>query len=98
MSDKPNIREDKLKEYLIQNRSYSLYENDDRSIELHFSPEMPEAIAHFPNGEPVEHIMYGFIDNGTIYFTKFKTVSSLGETETELEGEDDPVMLWLQFI
>jgi hypothetical protein len=98
MKDKPNIKEQKLKEYIIQNRAYALYENGDGSIELHFSPEMPEAVAHFPNGEPVEHIMFGFKEKGTIYFTKFKTVSSLGETETELEGEDDPVMLWLQFI
>ncbi len=98
MHNKPNVEIEKLRQYIIQNRSYTLYEADDGSVELRFSPEMPEAQAHLPNGQPVEHIMEGFKEDGKFYFTKFKTISSIGETETELQDEDDPVMLWLQFI
>ena len=98
MMDKPWVEEKKLKEFIIQNRSYNLFENKDNTVELRFSPEMPEAQAHLPNGQPVEHIMKGIKENGKIYFLSFKTVSSIGETETQLEGEDDPIMLWLQFI
>ncbi|MGP6293532.1 hypothetical protein [Caldiplasma sukawensis] len=98
MMDKPSIEYKKLKEYVVHNRSYSLYETDDENIELHFFPEMPEAISHFPEGRPVEHIMTGIKQDGRIYFLKFRTISAFGETETELEGKDDPVMLWLEYI
>jgi hypothetical protein len=98
MIDKPWVEELKLKQYIIQNRSYYLDEYDDNTVELRFSPEMPEAQAHMPNGQPVEHIMKGIKEDGKIFFLSFKTVSSFGETETQLEGEDDPIMLWLQFI
>ncbi len=98
MYDKPNVDIELLKEYIIQNRSYTLYENDDGTVELRFSPDMPEAQAHLPNGQPVEHIMKGFEEDGKIFFNTFTTISSLGETTVELQGEDDPVMLWLQFI
>ena len=98
MIDKPNVEIEKLKEYIMVNRSYWLHENKDGTIELHFSPQMPEALAHLPDGQPVEHIMAGFIDENKIYFTSVRTISSLGETGTERDGVDDPVMLWLQFI
>ncbi len=98
MMNKPWVEEAKLKDYIIQNRSYHLFEHDDNTIELIFYPEMPEAQAHLPNGQPVEHIMKGVKERGKIFFLSFKTVSSFGETETQLEGEDDPIMLWLQFI
>jgi hypothetical protein len=42
--------------------------------------------------------MKGIKEDGKIYFLSFRTISSIGETETQLEGEDDPIMLWLQFI
>jgi hypothetical protein len=61
-------------------------------------PSFPEALNHLPNGEEVEHIMSGFIENERIYFTRFVTRSSFGETVTELHGEDDPMMLWLNFV
>ena len=98
MNNKPWVEYEKLKEYILINRSYSLHENGDNTIELHFSPEMPEALAHLPDGQPVEHIMTGFREGDKIFFTTFRTISSLGETVTQLEGEDDPVMLWLKFM
>ena len=98
MNNKPWVEYEKLKEYILINRSYSLHENEDNTIELHFSPEMPEALAHLPDGQPVEHIMTGFREDDKIFFTAFRTISSLGETVTQLEGEDDPVMLWLKFM
>jgi len=94
---KPSIEASKLEDYVKGNNSYYLYREDGK-IELHFSPEFPEAVAHLPDGEPVEHIMYGYEKEGRIYFTAFKTKSSFGETTTELEGEDDPVMEWLKYI
>ncbi len=98
MIDKPWVEEEKLKDFIIQNRSYHLQEKEGDKIELVFYPELPEAQAHLPNGQPVEHIMKGIKEEGKIYFLSFKTISSFGETETELEGEDDPIRLWLQFI
>jgi hypothetical protein len=93
----PSIDRKKLENYVKGNNSYNLFSEGDK-IELHFSPEFPEAMAHLPDGEPVEHIMYGFDRDGRIYFTSFKTKSNFGETVTELEGEDDPVMEWLKYI
>ena len=42
--------------------------------------------------------MTGVREGDKIFFTTFRTISSLGETVTQLEGEDDPVMLWLKFM
>ena len=95
--DLPSIEEKKLIDYINANRSYILKKNGD-GVELRFVPSFPEAQNHFPNGEEVEHIMVGFASNGRIYFTRFITRSSFGETVTELSGEDDPVMLWLKFV
>ncbi|MCL5441122.1 MAG: hypothetical protein M1468_00465 [Candidatus Thermoplasmatota archaeon] len=94
---KPSIETAKLEDYVRGNNSYYLYREGGK-IELHFSPEFPEAIAHLPEGEPVEHIMYGYEEGGRIYFTSFTTKSSFGETTTDLDGEDDPVMEWLKYI
>lgn len=93
----PSIEADKLRNYIGQNNSYWIEENGD-GIEVHFSPEFPEAMSHLPDGKSVEHIMYGQEKNGRIYFTKFKTISSFGETSSELQGEDDPIMEWLKYI
>ncbi|MFG1519333.1 MAG: hypothetical protein AAE977_02475 [Thermoplasmataceae archaeon] len=97
MDNKPFISSAKLKQYVSENSSYSLYIKDDQ-VELRFTPNTPEAMAHFPEGEQVEHVMTGIERNGNIYFYKFITRSSFGETVTDLDGEDDPVMLWLQYI
>lgn len=94
---KPNIETDKLLKYIDINRAYTL-ERDGKKIILRFSPNTPEQLSHAPEGDPVEHIMYGKEENGRIYFDSFVTRSDLGETKTDLDGEDDPVMLWLQFI
>lgn len=93
---KPNIETDKLLSHIDINRAYTL-ERNGSEIVLRFSPNSPEQLAHAPEGE-VEHLMHGKEENGRIYFYKFVTRSSLGETVTELDGEDDPVMLWLQYI
>ncbi len=93
---KPHINRDKLEEYVLENPSFKLYEKDE-FIELHFFPNAPEAQAHFPDGQPVEHIMYGEIIDDDIYFYKFETNSSLGKTETEIL-DDDPIMEWLKYI
>ncbi|EQD55866.1 hypothetical protein B1A_11761, partial [mine drainage metagenome] len=61
--DKPSIDMRKLKEYVEMNRSYTLIENEE-DIELHFSPEFPEAMSHLPDGEPVTHIMTGKLVEG----------------------------------
>ncbi len=97
MEGKPHIETERLKRYVDLNRAYSLSISN-HSVALRFSPDSPEAMMHFPNGEPVEHIMEGVEEDGKIFFTRFITRSSLGETVTVLDGEDDPVMLWLQFI
>lgn len=94
---KPSIEFEKLKNYVESNTSYSLNKNGSE-IELRFSPEFPEALGHLPNGEAVEHVMYGKVENERIYFYRFTTISSFGETSTELDGEDDPVMEWLKYI
>lgn len=94
---KPNIDEKKLLEYVDINRSFSIERNGDELI-LRFSPNSPEQMGHAPNGEPVEHLMYGKVKDGRVYFYLFVTNSSLGETRTELDGEDDPVMEWLKYI
>lgn len=94
---KPSIEFEKLSKYVELNNSYSLYKRG-KEIELRFSPEFPEAIGHLPNGERVEHIMLGNEEDGRIYFYRFTTVSSFGETSTDLDGEDDPVMEWLKYI
>ena len=88
---KPSIETSKLEDYVRGNNSYYLYREGGK-IELHFSPEFPEAIAHLPEGEPVEHIMYGYEEGGRIYFTSFTTKSSFGETTTDLDGEDANIL------
>lgn len=93
----PSIEAVKLRDYVGQNNSYWLEEHGE-DVEVHFSPEFPEAMSHLPDGKSVEHIMYGKQLNGRIYFHLFKTISSLGETSSELEGEDDPIMEWLKYI
>lgn len=93
----PSIETEKLKDYVAANSSYHIYQNGDE-IEIHFSPEFPEAIAHLPEGKYVEHIMYGTIVGDRIYFYRFSTVSASGTSTTELRGEDDPVMEWLKYI
>lgn len=93
----PSIESDKLKEYIGQNNSYWIEESGE-DVEVHFSPEFPEAMSHLPDGKSVEHIMYGKEHDGRIYFHLFKTISSIGETSSELEGEDDPIMEWLKYI
>lgn len=93
----PSIDAQKLKNYIGENNSYWI-EQEDEKIEVHFSPEFPEAMSHLPDGRSVEHIMYGEEKDGRIYFHRFKTVSSFGETSSELEGEDDPIMEWLKYI
>lgn len=94
---KPNIETDKLMNYIDINRAYSIERSGDEVV-VRFSPNAPEQLSHAPDGDPVEHLMYGKENNGRIYFYSFVTRSGLGETKTELDGEDDPVMLWLQYI
>ncbi len=93
---KPNINFEKLKTYVLENSSYKLY-TEETNFELHFIPNAPEAEAHFPDGESVEHVMYGYIDNDIAYFTKFVTTSAFGKTEINII-DDDPVMEWLKYI
>lgn len=94
---KPNIETERLMKYIDINRAYTI-EQDGANIILRFSPNSAEQLAHAPGGDPVEHLMFGKEKEGRIYFDSFVTRSSLGETRTELDGEDDPVMLWLQYI
>ena len=93
----PSIDARKLREYVSGNNSYWI-EGEGEEFELHFSPEFPEAMGHLPEGKSVEHIMFGYERNGRIYFYRFTTRSAFGETNTELEGDDDPVMEWLKYI
>ncbi len=93
----PNIETDRLMKYIDINRAYTLEKSGDEIV-LRFSPNSAEQLAHAPDGDPVEHLMYGKEEKGRIYFYTFVTRSSFGETKTDLEGEDDPVMLWLQYI
>ncbi len=93
----PSIDAKKLRDYVGGNNSYWI-EGEGDNFELHFSPEFPEAMGHLPEGQSVEHIMYGRERNGVIYFYRFTTRSAFGETTTDLEGEDDPVMEWLKYI
>ncbi len=97
INDKPSVEIEKLRLYVIKNSAFSIIEKNDL-IELHFIPFLPEQIGHFPNGEQVEHIMYGRILNNKAYFYKFITVSSENKTEIEIEDGDDPVMEWLKYI
>ena len=93
----PSIETKKLKEYIASNSSYHLYQNDDK-VEVHFSPEFPEAMAHLPEGKYVEHIMYGVEKGSRIYFYRFSTVSASGTSSTELKDKDDPIMEGLKYI
>ena len=93
---KPNINFETLKNYVMENSSYRLYSDGDK-FDLHFVPNAPEAEAHFPEGESVEHVMYGYIEDGVAYFTKFLTISAFGKTEMDMI-DDDPVMEWLKYI
>ncbi|MHB8360526.1 MAG: hypothetical protein ACYDAO_01065 [Thermoplasmataceae archaeon] len=95
--DKPSIDVKKLKGYVDMNRSYTLIENGE-DVELHFSPEFPEAMSHLPDGEPVTHIMTGKLIEERVYFLRFTTRSAFGETFSDLEGSDDPIMEWLNYI
>ncbi len=95
--NKPNVDKNALLRFIDANRAYSIeWRGDD--VVVRFSPNTPEQMSHAPLGEPVEHLMYGKEYDGRIYFFTFVTRSSLGETKTELEDEDDPVMLWLKYI
>lgn len=93
----PSVETEKLRNFILANSSYTLEEKEDE-VEVRFSPDFPEARAHLPDNEPVEHIMLGTKDNGRIYFYRFTTVSSFGETSMELEDEDDAIMEWLKYI
>ena len=93
----PSVEIEKLRDYISSNSSYSLEENGTK-VEVHFSPNFPEARAHMPDNEPVEHVMYGDKKDGRIYFYRFTTFSSFGETSMEREDEDDAVMEWLKYI
>ena len=95
--DLPSIKVSKLKELVSYNHSYAMKVTGS-ALELHFSPDFPEAIPHKPNGEEVVHMMYGNVIGEDVYFYRFVTRSSFGETSTELHGKDDPVMLWLNFL
>ncbi len=95
--DKPSIQKEKLLAYIDVNRQFTIdFKGND--VSLHFYPNTPEAIQHFPDGNEVEHIMVGVLEGDTIYFNEFVTRSSLGETRTKLEGVDDPVMEWLKYV
>ncbi len=93
---RPNIEKKKLENYVLENSSYKLYEKNG-IMELHFVPNTPEAEAHFPDGESVEHVMYGDLKGDKIYFFKFVTITNFGKTETELL-DDDPIMEWMKYI
>ncbi len=93
----PSVDEKKLKDFIEANGSYTIDEKGDE-VEVRFSPDFPEARAHMPDNEPVEHVMYGNKEDGRIYFYRFTTFSSFGETSMELEDEDDAVMEWLKYI
>lgn len=95
--DLPSVQLSKLEELVNSNHSYTMSRNKN-SIELHFTPDFPEAIPHKPNGEEVEHVMYGTLIAHEVFFFRFVTRSSFGETSTDLHGHDDPVMLWLSFL
>lgn len=95
--DLPSVKLEKLRDLTDSNYSYTMTVTGDK-VELRFTPDFPEAIPHKPNGEEVEHIMYGNIYGDRVFFYRFTTRSSFGETVTDLHGEDDPVMLWLRFI
>lgn len=96
MENLPSINAEKLYQYISGNNSYWL-ERDGDTVEVHFSPEFPEAMSHLPEGKSVEHIMYGKEKEGMIYFYRFTTLSSFGETSSDLV-EDDPIMEWLKYI
>lgn len=93
----PSIEAAKLRNYIGENNSYWIEQVNDE-VEVHFSPEFPEASSHLPDGKSVEHVMYGKELDGRIYFHLFKTISSFGETSSELLDEDDPIMEWLKYI
>ncbi len=95
--DLPSTGLAKLKELAGSNYSYTLIVNGNE-VTLRFTPDFPEANSHKPNGEEVEHVMYGTLIDDRVFFSRFVTRSSFGETSTKLEGKDDPVMLWLNFI
>ena len=95
--DLPSISRKRLLTYVDINRQFTLSIKEE-NVELHFFPNTPEAIQHFPGGGEVEHIMLGILKDDIIYFTEFITRSSLGETRTKLEGKDDPVMEWLKYV
>ncbi len=92
----PSVELKKMEEYVMENSSFKLYTNGEKA-ELHFVPNTPEAEGHFPDGMPVEHIMYGDLNDGLIIFNKFITVSNFGQTETKIL-DDDPIMEWLKYI
>lgn len=93
----PSIESEKLMRYIEGNGAYSI-QKQGNEIEVHYTPDFPEAMGHLPNGESVEHIMSGKEENGRIYFYRFTTISSFGTTSSELDGEDDPIMEWLKYI
>ncbi len=93
---KPSIEKKKLEDYVLENPSYKMYEKNG-TVELHFVPNTPEAEAHFPDGEDVEHVMYGDLSGDKIYFSKFVTITNFGKTETDLL-DDDPIMEWMKYI
>ncbi|WP_393971600.1 hypothetical protein OXIME_000167 [Oxyplasma meridianum] len=93
----PSIDAKKLRDYVAETNSYTLYEHDGL-VELRFSPEFPEAMGHLPEGQSVEHIMLGKEENGRISFYRFITRSAFGETSSEMSDEDDPIMEWLKYI
>ncbi len=95
--DKPSIELETLRKYVEVNRQYSL-EISGNNVQLHFFPNTPEALRHFPDDQGVEHVMYGIIEEDRVYFTSFLTRSSFGETRTEIEGADDPIMEWLKYL
>jgi hypothetical protein len=42
--------------------------------------------------------MTGKLIDGRIYFFRFTTKSSFGETYSDLEGAEDPIMEWLNYV
>ncbi len=93
---KPHIELEKLRKFVNASGSYNLVVKGN-DVEVHFSPNFPEAIPHLPDNQPVEHVMYGTLENGIIYFYKFETTSSFGTTENILT-DDDPIMEWLKYV